>query len=65
MGKEGQPGLISMGNSMFTIFGLSQWEKFKVSWFQQEKEDNQDSFQWKITGLQYLAYLSGKKCRRS
>ena len=23
------------------------------------------SFQWEITGLQYLAYLSGKKIRRS
>ena len=46
---NGQPGLISTGNSMSTIFGLSQQEKFKVSWIQQEKKDNQDSFQWKIS----------------
>ena len=28
---NGQPGLISTGNCMSTIFGLSQQEKFKVS----------------------------------
>ena len=30
----------------------------KHSW---NKKEYQGSFQWKITGLQYLAYLSGKK----
>ena len=74
---NGQPGLISTGNSMSTIFGLSQQEKFKVNWIQQEKKGNQDSFngkyqwgvksifQWEIVGLQYMAHLSRKKCRRS
>ena len=33
----------------------------EVSWIQHVKNGNQDSFQWEITGLQYLAYLSGKK----
>ena len=46
---NGQPGPISTGNFMSTIFGLSQQEKFKVSWIQQEKKGNQDSFQWKIS----------------
>ena len=39
---------------------LSQWEKFKVSWILEVTNGNQDSFQWEVTGLQYLTYLSGK-----
>ena len=53
---------ISMGNSRFTIFGLSKWEtKFEVSQIQWEKKDNQGSFQWEIPCLQYLVYLNGGK----
>ena len=44
---------------------LSQWEKFKVSWIWEVTNGNQGSFQWEITGLQYLAYLSWKIFRRS
>ena len=53
-----------MGNSVFTIFGLSQWEKFKVSWILREKNGNQDSFEWEISGSQWMVYqaeLNGKE----
>ena len=53
---NGQPGLISTGNSMFTIFGLFQQGKFKVSWIQWEKKDNQDSFQWEISARKSQVY---------
>ena len=42
--KRDNQRLIPTGNPRFTIFGLSQQEKFKVSWIQEEKKDNQDSF---------------------
>ena len=35
----------------------------EASWNQQDKTDNQESFRWEITGLQYLAYLNRKKYR--
>ena len=46
-------------NRKFRIY-QSQWEKFKVSWILEVTNGNQDSFQWEVTGLQYLTYLSGK-----
>ena len=54
MGKGDNQGLISTGNSTFIIFGLHQWEKFKVSWIQHVKNGNQDSFQWEITGWEKM-----------
>ena len=56
---NGQPGLISTGNSMFTIFSLSQQEKLKVSWIQWEKKDNQDSFQWEISAGNQIYISTG------
>ena len=62
--KRDNQRLIPTGNPRFTIFGLSQQEKFKVSWIQQEKKDNQDSFWWKISA-EILFHISMGNCRRS
>ena len=73
MGKEGQPGLISMGNfSRESILYFNRKSQIYnncpilVGKNEEEAELNgkegrtRGSFQWEITGLQYLAYLSGK-----
>ena len=58
---------ILTGNSMFWILGLSQHGiKFEDAKFNGKFQQGKKSiFQWEITGLWYLAYLSRKKCRRS
>ena len=61
-GKRDNQRLIPTGNPRFTIFGLSQQEKFKVSWIQEEKKDNQDSFWWEISA-ENLFHISMGNCR--
>ena len=76
MGKEGQPGLISMENTIresnlyfngksevYNIWLISVGRNAGEAELDVKVGTNGDSFDWGILCLQYLAYLNGRGLR--
>ena len=76
MGKEGQPGLISMENTIresnlyfngksevYNIWLISVGRNAGEAEINGKEGTIRDSFQWDILCLQYLAYLNGRNLR--